>query len=85
MSAWRVVVKEIQRHGPMHGTVLLSRELHEAHVLKLIAHDDRKRWALTPLGRDWCEGRVATVQVRPGGRRFVATWLRALPQGLSMA
>lgn len=42
-------------------------------------------WVLTPLGRDWCEGRVAIVGVqinRLGGPvlRPVATWLKALPR-----
>ena len=33
-------------------------------------------------GVEWAEGRLRQVEVRPGGRRFVATWLAALPRGV---
>lgn len=42
-------------------------------------------WALTQLGRDWCEGRVEVegAVYGPGGKRegtTKATWLMALPK-----
>lgn len=84
MSAWRLVVMEIHRFGPMQGDAAHSSSLQNARVLGLIEHDEKHRWQLTPLGLEYCEGRVVQVEVRPGGRRFVATWLRSLPQGISI-
>lgn len=54
----------------------------EAFALKLIEFTERQQWRLTTLGLDWCEGRVIDRIYNPGGMRFVATWLRALPRGL---
>ncbi len=36
-------------------------------------------WQITPLGLDVAERRVMQICIRPGGRRWVATWLAALP------
>jgi len=42
-------------------------------------------WQLTPLGIDWCEGRVTVEYQFRAGYRWAATWLRALPKGLRLA
>ncbi len=85
MSAWRALVDEIHRHGPIHGTRIIRAEVFAARRLGLIGYDAEQRWTLTELGLDFCEGRVVQLEERPGGRRFVATWLRALPRNLSLA
>jgi hypothetical protein len=46
---------------------------------------ERGRWALTDMGRDWCEGRIAVCcplwdRGRTKAQRPVATWLKALPR-----
>lgn len=82
MSAWRLLIREIHLHGPMHGTVAQSSEIYRAQKLGLIEHDEARRWRLTPLGIQVCEGSVTQIWWRPGGHRWVATWLRALPRGL---
>lgn len=85
MSAWRLVVKEIHQRGPIRGTAGQSPSLRSARLNGLIEHNADGEWCLTPLGLDVAENRVKPVQLRPGGRRFVATWLRALPRGLSLS
>lgn len=37
---------------------------------------------ISQTGRDFLENRVHQVESRPGGRRWVPTWLHALPRGL---
>lgn len=66
--------------------------LEYARRLGLVEHSDwhgkTALWWLTPLGIDWCEGRVAEwYGAYPGDdcarsrkTRFVATWLAALPR-----
>lgn len=41
-------------------------------------------WWITPLGREYLEGRIMQVEIRPGGRRWVATWLRSLPRDVTL-
>lgn len=41
-------------------------------------------WCLTQLGRDWCEGRITEIETKPGGRRWVSTWLASLPRGIRL-
>lgn len=74
-----MLVRRIEAHGPCQGSAVESSAIKRARELGLIAHDARQRWALTPLGWEWCAGRIAAVNLRPGGHRWVATWLRALP------
>lgn len=82
MSAWRVLITDIYRNGPSRIHLGDAVALREARRLNLLEFTERQQWRLTPLGLDVCEGRVITTRVRPGGMRFVATWLRALPRGL---
>ena len=46
-------------------------------------------WALTERGEAFCEGRLAQTKARQepgrtGGRKWVATWLAALPGGVAI-
>ena len=83
MSAWRALVRSLHVSGPSNGRWIDSRTACKARDMGLIERDDDARWVLTPFGVEWCDGRVELVGWR-GGRRWVATWLRALPQGVSL-
>ena len=96
MSAWRLAVRALYELGPSTsaqvelriGGVNAWAALRAAQALGLVVSPGRRRlglWSLTPLGVDWCEGRVAQIEVRPGGRRWVSTWLSSLPRGLRIA
>lgn len=95
MSAWRLAVRALYELGPstsaqveLHiGGVNAWTALRDAQALGLVVSPGRGRlglWSLSPLGVDWCEGRVIQIEVRPGGRRWVSTWLSSLPRGLSL-
>jgi hypothetical protein len=85
MSAWRALVLDMYRSGlPLRGTTELSSSLTSARNIGVIAHGEPGMWVLTPLGVEYCEGRVVQLERRPGGRYFAATWLRSLPQGISL-
>ena len=73
----------------------IDHGLRRAEQLGLVDHIERGRaagggrWAVTEVGRDWCEGRVeiggrapeARIERRGRGKiRPRATWLRALPR-----
>ena len=64
----------------------VSAELSRAARLGVVSRAGRckneVRWQITPLGLDWAEGRITMIRSRPGGRRWVATWLASLPRGL---
>lgn len=83
MSAWRLFVKQIEVNGPARGSRYDDRAIQEARRLKLIERAGTF-WRLTPLGLEFCEGRVVQNEVRPGGRYFVATWLRSLPRDIRL-
>lgn len=81
MSAWRMLVSRIHSQGPEIGSSAEGKAIQQAKNLGLIESGGlREPWELTRLGLDWCEGRVEQVESKPGGRRFVATWLMALPR-----
>lgn len=98
MAAWRLAVRALYELGPstsaevelhLRGDIDGSHALCTAKGLGLVespgnAGGNFYPWHLTPLGVDWCEGRVTQAEVRPGGRRWVATWLSALPRGLTL-
>jgi len=66
-------------------SLLVSAQLVAAARLGVVASSGRKTdavWTLTPTGLAWLEGRATMIRVRPGGRRWVATWLESLPRGL---
>lgn len=103
MSAWRIVVREVYEAGgsmPTRDstawTVSVNAAFSKAAYLGLLRSPGRggngkdpRGWTLTPLGRDYCEGRVVHI---PNVRRknptdsnyiiwFQATWLASLPRG----
>ena len=94
MSTWRTVARALHVLGPstaaeveLHTGGLFhgGEALYRARELGLVEHDgewrnQRCEWHLTQRGLDWCEGRLAAVQLRPGGRRWFPTWLMALPR-----
>lgn len=97
MAAWRLVVRALYELGPatscavsLHagGGFNEHRALYVALTYGLVHSPGRNAqiplWCLTQLGVDWCEGRVTQIEVRPGGRRWVSTWLSALPRGLRL-
>lgn len=64
---------------------LVSAHLCSATRVGVVSSSGRKTdnvWTLTPAGLAWIEGRITLVRSRPGGRRWVATWLESLPRGL---
>lgn len=98
MSAWMVAARAMYALGGSATSDELAdalivatakAPLHELRCLGLVDNTGRRgspgRWVLTPLGIDWCEGRVKQIEVKPGGRRFVSTWLASLPRGLRIA
>jgi hypothetical protein len=90
MSEWRLFVRAVaaaEPGEPVPTNGRLSGAL-QAEALGLVRRSclQRKRreqihWLLTPLGREYVENRVEQTENKPGGRRWVATWLRALPVG----
>lgn len=96
MSAWRLIARELYQTGrQMASTEFMDgtrRDVFEAAKRGIVQRANGTRaerggnvqtlWELTPLGRDWCEGRAVPEYRRPGGYQWVATWLRALPVGL---
>jgi hypothetical protein len=97
MSAWRLAVRALYDHGPATsqqvelriGGVYAHKALSAAVAYGLVHSPGKNNgtacWSLTPLGVDWCEGRVTQVEVRPGGRRWAATWLSSLPRDIRIA
>ena len=86
MTGWRVMAQELHEAGgslPYHAVAGCDRALSALSKLGLAkttgtrGHADR--WALTPLGIDYCEGRVKP-HGRRGGIHFHATWLASLPR-----
>jgi len=88
MSAWRIALAELHAAG---GTAdyrsfgdRVSRQELRKQGLATCTKDGRNlmetTWELTPLGREVAEGKVTFQRSRPGGRRWVATWLRSLPR-----
>ncbi len=64
----------------------VSAELCRAAELGVITSAGRRGhdniWQIITTGLAWLEGRITMVRTRPGGRRWVATWLESLPRGL---
>lgn len=102
MSGWRIAIRTLHQLGGTARTdrvagltrlVDAGRALADARELGLVTGDGRRgpgvaaTWTLTPLGRDFCEGRVAQApasRLRQRGRIFVATWLASLPRGIRL-
>jgi hypothetical protein len=97
MSAWRIVVKNLYDAGGRGTAALAGGEfltpyqagnaLESAAKRGLVSNPGQRgltEWRLTQLGIDWCENRVTHVEKRPGGRRWVLTWLSALPRGIRL-
>lgn len=92
MSNWKLIARELHAAGrPMRWEEMggFSRQdMQRARlmgVVQCVGYPGHYRWALTQVGRDWCEGRAVQQYSRPGGYQWVATWLRALPQGLRLS
>lgn len=99
MSAWKLIAKELYAAGhPLASTEFMHgsrRDAFEAAKRGIVQRANGTRaerggnaqtlWELTPLGREWCEGRAMPEYRRPGGYCWIATWLRALPQGLRIS
>lgn len=102
MSTWRILIRGLHAIGG-EGELLQFGEtdrasygaldmMRRAGLIRIVARDQRSRYALTRLGRDWCDGFVREFQVRTGptrttkeyrtgpmvGMRFGATWLAPL-------
>lgn len=94
MSSWKLTLRALYVLGPatsqqidtyLFGQVNTFKSLYEAKKLGLVVspgrgHGTYRPWRLSQRGIDWCEGRLAQVEQRPGGRMFVATWLASLPR-----
>lgn len=97
MSGWRLVVHDIAAADDgVANPAALGHDytsIHRAETLGLIGrvtnhvrtHGQPTLYALTAFGIEFLEGRVVQAETRPGGRRWVATWLRSLPQGVRVA
>lgn len=97
MAAWHLIVRTLYERGPL-STYMLSTYVdgdvgsacNQAVVLGLLVPSARggdnrgRKWQLTQRGVDLCEGRVDQVETRPGGRRWVSTWLSALPRDITL-
>jgi len=86
MSAWKLMARELHDKGGSvrYSTVMWRRaELDRLQALGLASctggKGHAKMFTLTPLGRDWCEGRAEAYGQR-GGIKFQATWLASLPR-----
>lgn len=86
MSAWRLLVREIDSLGGQTTRRQLNnvgfqfemdRALTQARDLGLVERVAPCVWALTEKGRAWCENRLAT-RGRSGGMKFVPTWTAPL-------
>lgn len=86
MSGWKVLVRSLDDKGggPLpraafdSGTTAGRYALDVAKKRGLIRHVRRAYWSLwelTPLGREWCEGRKEVTK-----HGSAATWLHALPR-----
>lgn len=97
MSAWRHAVRAMYALGGARTTAEIADRtiddprsgLFQALKLGLVEHPKARpgaavKWKLTQRGIDWCENRVTHTWDRPGGRRWVATWLSSLPRGISL-
>lgn len=85
MSGWRVMAQELYEAGgslPRTSADGFRSDLKRLRELGLAEASGFKRddvWRLTPLGVDYCEGRVKP-HGRRGGIKFHATWLASLPR-----
>lgn len=93
MSTWRLVLRDVAAAGKPVTTGELSYRMdafkvaERIGVIASVPGRDRRcgrevLWIPTAIGLAYLEGRVAQERVRPGGRRWVCTWLSALPSGL---
>lgn len=96
MTTWRIVTRslydlggtatnaQIRRNLPMcviTAGVALNRAA-EFGLVHRTGPKTQSHWHLTTHGWDWCENKIQQVETRPGGRRWVATWLISLPRGV---
>lgn len=96
MSAWKLVARELYEAGrPMASTEFLHVDrdalwrASRAGVVQQVSGSRKEHgssepatFVLTPRGREWCEGRATPTKKDEHGFVWVATWLKALPQGL---
>lgn len=93
MAAWKIAARELYAKGGAgtYADVADRSALCALVSLGLATSDGRQggvnraTWTLTQRGIDWCEGRVSSEVVRPGGRRWFATWLASLPRDIRIA
>ena len=95
MSAWRLLLRalaaegEPRSPGSMHFPPENFTYAENLGVVKRVTNLSRQvgvetKYVVSDIGHDYLEGRVVQIETRPGGRRWAATWLRALPRGLTL-
>jgi hypothetical protein len=100
MSQWRIDLQRLYALGGSATTPEIddasaenpTNALYKAKEMGLVEGGGRRgqsapaTWTLTKLGRDLIEGRVTPYNKRDGRKkRFAATWLSSLPQGIRIA
>lgn len=85
MSGWKLIVRSLHDKGggPLPraafedgSTGSYALEKAKAHgLIRYVRRAYWSLWELTPLGFDWCAGRVEITKRGP-----VSTWLHALPK-----
>lgn len=96
MSGWKLVTRELHEAGrPMQRQEFSHaadgsdpyKGLRDAKALGMVRAVKRKYqwlWEITEQGREWAEGRLEVVYLKPmkqGGKRTpAATWLAQLPK-----
>lgn len=98
MSAWRMVTRTLYEADRAMTTEELADRtvecpkggLRSAQFLGLVSRTAAPypgvpvQWFVTDRGIDWCESRITIEWLRPGGRRWVSTWLASLPRGIRL-
>jgi hypothetical protein len=86
VSAWRAALADLANAGGVARGRDVGDDKGRAELARMGLATYRytslhvTTWALTDLGRDVAEGRVLVKRNGPRPMRYVATWLKSLPQ-----
>lgn len=93
MSAWKLVIR-VLADGPKHvqevanalsmDKIGADHKLQHAVRVGMIERSPGRRghWQLSQRGIDYTENRLTAQWVRPGGVRWIPTWVQSLPRDI---
>lgn len=90
MSMWRRITKLLHARGPLSVAAMLDElttnhheldhALRRARSMGTVERIGPALYAVTLMGRAYCENVVEPRYCRPGGLAWAATWIQPLPR-----